>query len=704
MPSDRKNLPTLPVHTTSGACPLDCPDGCSWTVTVQDGAAVRLEGRRDHPFTRGTLCVKVNQYVEHTTAPDRLRHPLRRTGPKGAGRFERITWDQALDEIAERLHDIRTAFGGEAIWPYWGTGSLGHLQGMRGPAGARLWNVLGASEHVMSICSVAGTEGVQFATGTKQGIDPESLAHAQLILLWGVNTLTTGHHLWRFIKQAQRNGAHIVAVDPVLTRTAKQADEHCALIPGTDGALALGLLHVVVTLGLEDCGYLAQHTLGWSEFRRRIMEYPPVRVADITGVPEQQIIGLGERLARTRPTAIRAGMGMQRHAGGGAALRLLACLPGVTGDWQYLGGGLSYSTGGAFGGDIAALRRDDLRRAPVRRLVMTRLSEGLLDLHDPPVKCLFVYGANPAASSPNQNGVLRGLARDDLFTVVIDQFPTDTVDYADIVLPTTMQTEHMDLHTGYGHLYLAWNEPAVAPAGQCLPTTEIFRRLARRMGLTEPSLFDSDEELARQLLASAHPSLSGITLERLRAEGWVRLNHSAHEARFRDGFPTPSRRLEFVSAAAEAAGLDRVAGYTPAHEVADPELARRFPLVLISAASHYFLNTIFANRPGLAKRVGPPSLAVHPVDAASRGLVDGQDARVFNDRGSFSAQVQVTDAVRPGVAATTKGHWSKLTGGANVNATVAERDTDTGQGPVYHDNRVDIAPTAEPREGQVSRP
>jgi anaerobic selenocysteine-containing dehydrogenase len=673
-----------------GACPLDCPDGCSWTVTVQDGVAVRLEGRRDHPYTRGTLCVKVNQYLEHAAAPDRLLHPLRRTGPKGSGAFERITWDQALDEIAERLADIRTTWGGEAIWPYWGTGNLGHLQGMRGPAGARFWNVLGASGHDMSICSVAGTEGVRFATGTKQGIDPESLAHSRLILLWGVNTLTTGHHLWHFVKQAQQDGAHVVAIDPVLSRTAKQADEHCAPIPGTDGALVLGLLHVVLSLGMEDRDYLAEHTLGWAEFREQILAFPPARAAAVTGVPEEQITALGERLARTRPTAIRAGMGMQRHAGGGAALRLLACLAGVTGDWKHLGGGLSYSTGGSFGGDLAALRRDDLRRAPVRSLAMTRLSEGLLALDDPPVKCLFVYGANPAASSPDQNGVRRGLAREDLFTVVIDQFPTDTADHADIVLPTTMQTEHLDVHTGYGHLYLGWNEPAVEPAGECLPATEIFRRLARRMGLTEPSLFDSDEELVRQLLDSGHPSLDGITPERLRTEGWMRLNHPVDRVLFQDGFPTPSGCLEFVSAAAEAAGLDRVAGFTPAREVDDPELARRFPLVLIAAASHYFMNTIFANRPKLAKRAGQPTVAVHPEDAARRGLTDGQTIRIFNDRGSFEAAVRVSDVVRPGVAATTKGHWSKLTGGAGVNTTVAERDADMGRGAVYHDNRVQI--------------
>lgn len=699
MPEDHNSASVDQTYKVVGACPLDCPDACSWTVQVDNGTAVKLEGRRDHPFTHGTLCVKVNQYVKHAAAPDRLHHPLRRIGPKGAGEFERISWDGALDEIAERLENIRGTWGGEAIWPYWGTGNLGYLQGMRGPAGARLWNVLGASEHVMSICSVAGTEGVRYATGTKQGIDPESLAHAQLILLWGVNTLTTGHHLWRFIKQAQKNGAHVVAIDPIRTRTAKQADEHCAVIPGTDGALALGLLNVVVSLGLEDRDYLDRHTLGWPEFRQRIMEFSPARAAAITGVPEQQIVNLGERLAHTRPTAIRAGMGMQRHAGGGAALRLLACIPGVTGDWHHLGGGLSYSTGGSFGGDLAALQRNDLRQTPVRALTMTRLAEGLLKIDDPPVKCLFVYGANPATSSPDQNQVLRGLARDDLFTVVLEQFPTDTVDYADIVLPVTMQIEHTDLHNGYGHLYLAWNEPAVAPPGQCLPPTEIFRRLARRMELTEPSLFDSDLELARQLLDSGHASLANITFDQLRTKGWARLNYPGDEVLFRNGFPTPSGRLEFVSAAAEKAGLDRVAGYTPGREVDDRDLATRYPLVLVSTANHYFMNSIFANRAELAKRAGPPTVSLHPDDASYRGLADGQDARVFNDRGSFIARVRITDTVIRGVASTTKGHWVKLTGDANVNATVAERDADMGQGAVYHDNRVEVvAAAAAPRE------
>ncbi|MGH3391350.1 MAG: molybdopterin-dependent oxidoreductase, partial [Actinomadura sp.] len=320
-----------------GACPLDCPDTCGWVVTVRDGQAVSLRGDPDHPFTRGALCVKVNRYLEHAAAPDRILHPLRRVGPKGSGRFERITWQEALDEISTRLSAIIEEHGGEAIWPYWGMGTLGELQGLKGRPGRRLFNLLGASGHDATICSVAGNTGLKYTMGSGAGMDPEDLAHAGLILLWGTNPLTSGHHLWKFVQQARAAGAHVVAIDPVRTRTAQQADEHIAPIPGTDAALALGLLNVVVGLGAEDRDFLDGHTLGWAEFRERIAEYPPEKVAELTGVPAETIIALGERVARTRPTAIRATMGLQRHAGGGMALRTLACIPGVTGDWTRRG-------------------------------------------------------------------------------------------------------------------------------------------------------------------------------------------------------------------------------------------------------------------------------------------------------------------------------------------------------------------------------
>ncbi|MEU1480930.1 molybdopterin oxidoreductase family protein [Streptomyces sp. NPDC001668] len=677
-------------RTIPGACPLDCPDGCSWLLTIEDNTAVELRGNPEHPYTQGALCVKVNQFLEHTRSPDRLLHPLRRVGPKGRGTFERISWDEALTEIAQRLTGIVERHGGEAIWPYQGTGTLGFLQGLQGKAGNRLWNVLGASEHDMTICSIAGLAGLEYTLGTSRGLDPESLRDARLILLWGTNTLSSGHHLWKPIQQARRAGARVVAIDPIRTRTAQGADEHVAPIPGTDAALALGLLNVVVSMGAEDRAYLERHTLGWEQFRERILEFTPTRVARLTGLDEATIVNLGEQVATIRPTAIRIAQGIQRHAGGGAAARTLACIPAVTGDWALPGGGLHYTTDGYFGGNREALYRDDLRQRPVRSLSMTRLAEGLLEAADPPVKALVVYGANPVASSPDQNRIRRGLERDDLFTVVLDHFQTDTADYADIVLPATMQPEHMDLHDGYGHLYLTWNEPAVPPPGECLPTTETFRRLARHMGLKEPSLYDSDEELARQLLDSEHPSLEGITLESLRKNGWARLAYPASFAPYKDGFPTASGKVEFLSERARAAGLDPLAGFTPAQEVSDSEQAGRYPLVLLSGASHFFLNTVFGNKPKLRRRAGETHVVLHPDDAAARGITAGDPVRVFNARGSFTATARVDDVVRPGVASSPKGNWPKLSGGSGVNATVEERDADMGGGAVFNDNRVEV--------------
>ncbi|MFE3192427.1 molybdopterin-dependent oxidoreductase [Nocardia sp. NPDC059240] len=646
-----------------GACPLDCPDGCSWVVDVQDGKAVGLRGNKDHPVTRGALCVKVNRYLEQVHSPERITHPLRRVGRKGEGRFERISWDEALDEIATRLTGVLDEHGGDAIWPFHGTGSLGYLQGLEGFSGRRFFNALGASLHDPTICSIAGSTGLNYTLGTAGGMDPEDLAQSKLILLWGTNPLSSGHHVWKFI---QDSGAYTVAIDPVRTRTAERCDEHLAPLPGTDAALALGLMHVIVSLGAHDGAYLAAHTEGWDEFRSRIEEYTPERTAAITGLPVADIVALGERIAHTRPTAVRVSQGIQRHAGGGMALRTLACLPGVTGDWAIPGGGLHYSTSGHFQLDVPALVRFDLLPNPVRTLSMTRMGEALLDTDGPPVKALFVIAANPVGSNPDQRKVIEGLSREDLFTVVLEHFPTDTADYADIVLPATMQPEHLDVIAAYGNLYLVWNEPAVAAPGECLPTTETFRRLAHRMGLTEPALFDSDEELANQLLKQ-------YDIDRLRTEGFLKVEPG----------PVPKDKLRFVSPRAAAAGHDPLAGYTPPADPGDG-------LVLISAASHFFLNTTFGANPELRRRAGEPRVTLHPDDAAARGIADGDAVTVGNARGSFEAIAEVSDAVRPGVAATPKGRWAKHTGGATVNATVAERDSDFGGGAVFHDNRVEI--------------
>ena len=676
-----------------GACPLDCPDTCSWTVTVQEHTAVALRGDRRHPFTRGALCAKVNRFLDYTRSPERLLYPQRRVGRKGEGRFARISWDEALEEIATRWHTIIAHYGPQAIWPYYGTGSMGILQGLAG-CGRRLWNVLGTSQHVMTICTIAGGFGTGYTLGDNRvGMDPETLQFSKLLVLWGTNTLSTNPHLWKYIETARAAGAYVVAIDPIRTRTAARVDEHIALIPGTDAALALGLLYVVVSQGKEDRTFIAEHTLGWEAFRQRILEYPPERVEEITGVPHSQVVSLGQRLAATRPTGIRVTMGMQRHRGGGMAVRAITCIPGVTGDWRYPGGGVVYDTRGFFRGNWPALWRDDVRPPNTRFLSMTRLGEGLLELNNPPVQSLLIYGGNPLASVPDQNKVRRGLSREDLLTIVIDHFQTDTADYADLLLPATMQLEHADLHYAYGHLYVSWNEPAVRPPGECLSNSEIFRRLARKLGLTEPCLYDSDEEMARQVLNGDAPALAGITLERLKREGWARLTVAEPFVPFANGFPTPSGKLEFFSARMADAGLEPLPTYTPPGEAAqqDTELAQRYPLALIAPAAHYFLNSTFANVPRLAEQQGPPTIVLHPADAQQRSLCEGDTVRVYNDRGEFRAIVSISDNVRRGVTASNKGFWPKrLVYAANANATVAERDSDMGGGAVFHDNRVEV--------------
>ena len=681
------------VRHVRGACPLDCPDTCSWIVTVKQEEAVALRGDPHHPYTRGSLCNKVVDYLTYARSRDRLLYPMRHRGPKGNGTFTRISWDEALNEIAERLRDVMARDGAEAIWPIAGSGSMGLIQGIYG-AGRRLWNVLGTSRNDYNLCTIAGGFGTGYTLGdNKVGMDPESFRFSKLIVLWGTNVLSTHPHLWRPILEARKNGGFVVTIDPIRTRTAAASDWHLAPIPGTDAALALGLMHVVLAQGKEDQQFISEHTVGWQKFRQRILEFSPSQAATITGLPAQTIIDLGKRLAETRPAGIRIGIGLQRHGGGGMAVRTISCVPGVTGDWRYPGGGVFYDTRGFFGLNWAALWRDDLRPRPTRALDMKRFGEILLQTSNQRVNALFVYASNPAASVPNQTKVLCGLARTDLFSVVIEHFLTDTARYADIVLPATMQIEHRDLLIAYGHLYIAWNEPAVPPPCECLPTTEIFRRLARKLGLHEPALYDSDETLATQVLDSRHLSLDGITLEKLKTHGWMRLNYPSPFVPFEHSFPTTSGKLEFVSEQMARAGLDPVAAYSPAHETSehDTSLAREYPLALITPANHYFLNSMFANVPRQQQRAGVPTLLIHPDDAAPREIAGGDEVRVVNARGSFFAVADVTDHVRPRVVASSKGRWPRDSRqSATVNATVDDRDSDMGGGAVYHDNRVRV--------------
>ncbi len=665
-------------------------------VTVEDGRAIRVAGDPDHPITRGFLCAKVNRYVERTYHDDRLRTPMRRTGPKGSGQFEPITWDAALDEIAERLGAIaRSAHGPQAILPYSYAGTMGLVQGSS--MDRRFFHLLGASKLDRTICSMAGTIGMRMTVGANVGADSEGVPESDFILLWGTNTLTANPHLWPFILEARARGAPIICIDPIRTRTAMQCDEWLPIRPGADAALALGMMHVIFARGLEDRDYLEQHTLGHEAMRERAAEWTPERTAQVTGLAEDVIVSLAERFGRAKAAFIRVNYGLQRHAGGGMAVRTIACLPAVAGHWRRAGGGVQLSTSANFMFNKAALERPDLGPA-ARTINMIRLGDALTlpdaGVGGPPVQAMIVYNSNPAAVAPDRNAVLRGLAREDLFTVAIEHFQTDTCDWADIVLPATTQLEHWDIHFAYGHHYVTLNRPAIAPVGDAKPNSEIFRLLAARMGMTDPLMLDDDLTLIRQSLDSQSPKLKGVTFETLLEHGWTRLAVPTPFLPYANGgFTTPSGKCEFYSARLAEMGLDPLPTYIPPYESIerDPALVARLPLTLISSPAHTFLNSTFVNITSLRRQAHEPEVLLHPADAERRGIAAGVMVTVHNDRGAFMAKARVDATIREGVAWAPSIWWGKLAAdGANANQTTSQRITDMGNGPVFYDNQVEI--------------
>ena len=679
-----------------GVCPHDCPDTCAMLVTVSEGKAVRVAGDPDHPVTQGFLCAKVNRYVERTYHADRLTTPLRRTGPKGSGRFEAISWDAALDEIATRLGDIAgSTDGAQAILPYSYAGTMGMVQGES--MDRRFFHLLGASKLDRTICAMAGTVGMRMTVGANVGADSEGVPESDLVLLWGTNTLTANPHLWPFILEARARGAPIICIDPIQTRTALQCDEWIAIRPGTDAALALGMMHVLFAKDLEDRDYLERHTLGHAELRVRAAEWTPARTAAVTGLTEEVVVSLGERYGRARAAFIRVNYGLQRHAGGGMAVRNIACLPAIAGHWRRPGGGVQLSTSANFQFDRAAISRPDLG-PDVRTINMIRLGDALT-LPDagtggPPVRALVVYNSNPAAVAPERSTVLRGLAREDLFTVVLEHFQTDTADWADIVLPATTQLEHWDVHLAYGHHYVSLNRPAIAPVGQAKPNSEIFRLIAARMHMTDDAMRDDDVTIIRQALASQSPKLRGVSFDALLERGWMRLNLPTPYLPYADGaFATPSGKCELLSTRMADLGFDPLPDYIPPYESIerDPELVRRYPLTLISSPAHTFLNTTFGNITSLRRQAREPEVLLHPADAERRGIASGMTVTVHNDRGAFLARARVEPTIREGVAWAPSIWWGKLAGdGANVNQTTSQRETDLGHGPVFYDNQVEV--------------
>jgi anaerobic selenocysteine-containing dehydrogenase len=741
------------------ACPHDCPDACGVLITVEDGRAVRIQGDPAHPVTRGFLCAKVARYLDRVYSPERVLYPLRRVAPKGVARshgsetratqaaqFRRITWDEALDEIAARLKEIIREFGGEAILPYSYGGTLAVLNG--GSMDRRFFHRMGASRLDRTICSTPGEAGIRSVYGAKLGTEPEQFAYSRLILAWGANIHGNNIHLWPFIEEARRQGAKLVVIDPYRTRTAACADWHIQIRPGTDGALALAMMHVIINERLYDADYVARHTLGFDQLRARVQEYSPQWAAEWTGIAAGDIMRLARQYATTRPAAIRLNYGIQRCENGGMAVRAVCMLPCLTGSWKDIGGGLQLSTGDGYHLNREAVQGQELEPRPCRTVNMVELAKALDDLDDPPLKALFVYNSNPAAIAPEHNRVVRGLKRSDLFTVVAEQFLTDTTDYADIVLPATTFFEHRDLQTAYGHYFVQISQQAIEPLGECRSNVEIFRALARQMGFEDACFSESVDEMIDLALDSGHPHLKGIDRQRLEREDHVRLNLPVHarasaaraaaaagvipsedaarrerpgvsrdqaasEPRdlalsqpertydfyrpFATGFATASGKAEFYSEALAAQGLDPLVSFTPPDESRHGRGARQYPLELLARKCDNYLNSTFSNLPGMKRLEHPELLEIGADDAQPRGIRDGDRVRVFNARGEVFLTARVcgpgdTDqrSVPHGVVAA-RLNWAKLSeGGVNINALTSDRLTDMGGGPTFYSALVEV--------------
>jgi molybdopterin guanine dinucleotide-containing S/N-oxide reductase-like protein len=739
------SLPLRVIHTV---CSHDCPDSCAVLVTVnEEGRAVKVEGDPSQPVTQGFLCGKVAKYLDRVYAPDRVLYPMRRKPgmtkaplPRGheLEAFERVSWDEALDAIAARLKETSDRYGPESILPYSYAGTIGVLG--YGSMDRRFFHRLGASQLDRTICAEAGGQAWNLVYGKKLGMPTEDFRLAKLILAWGANIHGNNIHLWPFVEEARRNGARLIVIDPYRTRTAAVADWHIAIRPGTDVALALGLMHVILNEGLEDRAYIAEMTHGFEALAERAREYTPERVAAWTGMTAGEIEQLAREYATTRPAALRLNYGVQRAENGGAAVRAIAMLPALTGAWKTRGGGAQLSMSGAFAWDKKALERPDLALAsPIGRLArvvnMSALGQALTTLGQdseyetvapasrpavvraspparndgPAVHALFVYNSNPGAVAPNHNAVRRGLERDDLFTVVHEQFFTDTTDYADFVLPATTFLEHTDVQGAYGHYFVQLSQQAIAPRGETRSNVWLFGQLAQRMGFTEPCFRDTPEEMIRQALASGadgHSTNAGmehITVEDLEREGHVPLKfHSNPEAQpflaYTQGpLPTPSGKIEFFSEALAAAGLDPLPGFVPPVESRWSEAAKNYPLELLARKSDNYMNSTFANLPGHRKMETRTNqkLEIHPLDAEPRGLSEGDPVRVFNDRGSIELTAMLNAHLPAGVVAA-RLDWAKLhPGGANVNALTSERLTDIGGGATFYSTLVEIEKSGE---------
>jgi anaerobic selenocysteine-containing dehydrogenase len=700
--------------TVRGACPQDCPDTCAFIYHVEDGKLVEVTGDPAHPMTRGGLCVKLKDFAEHHYNPDRILYPMKRVGPKGSGKYERIGWDEALSTIKSKWTEIIDQYGSTAIMPHAYLGNQGTANGLT--AGDAFFNRLGSTVAEKTYCESGSSTAWVMTVGPTGGLDVESLAYAKYIIVWGMNMVSTNLHAWPFVLEARRKGAKIVVIDPFKSRTAKQADWHIAVKPGTDAALALGMMNVIIQEGLVDDDYVGKYTLGYDELKARAAEFPVERVSEITGIPAADIVKLAREYATTPPAAIREGVAVERCPGGGDAVRAITCLPALIGAWRHVGGGAVEMPIYEFPMSVAHVSRPDWIRPGTRvinELDLGAALTGKMKL-DPPIKSVFVYNSNPVSQAPDAGELVRGLQREDLFTVCSELFITDTAKYADILLPSTMQAEQYDIMVTWGHLYIMLNQPAIPAPGECVANIDLFRKLAKTMGFNDDYWDLTDDEWLTLAYDWSSPALEGITLDVLKKEGWKRLNVGMPDVRAphaHGNFKTPSGKCEFKSSMAEGGNMvldvwrsgytemqiggyvDPVPNYIPPHEAVDsePKKAAQFPLNLISPKPHAFLNTQYGNEGPQMKRQGEQRIMINPSDAASRSIANGAYVRVFNARGTFEAKADLTDDVGAGLIVTNVGHWPGLNRtGTAVNSTTAPRHANLGQAGVYSDNRVEV--------------
>ena len=687
--------------TIKTACPHDCPDTCSMLATVEQGKLIRVAGNPNNPYTAGNLCRKVAHYEDRVYSKDRVLTPMRRVGKKGEGEFEPITWDEAIQTITTKWKSIIKESGPEAILPYSYAGTMGVVQ--MSACDSRLWNRMGASQLKRTICSAAAEAGYSYVNGWTGGIDPESFADSKFIIAWGTNLSSTNVHLMPFIRQAQAKGATFVVIDPYRTRTANAADLFIQPKPGSDAALALGMANVIFQEGLHDEAFLETHSIGWREFRTRCAEFPVERVAQITGLQEDEIRKLALAYATQTPSAIRLGYGMSRTGNGGGMIRAIATLPAVIGAWGKRSSGLLLSSSKHFPLNWRAVKCPELLHSPddesetkwgrkvPRAINMNEIGQALLEEKNPEIRSLYVYNSNPAAVAPNSNFVLKGLRREDLFCVVHEQMMSDTALYADILLPATTQMEHLDLMRAYGHLYINLCLPAIPPLGESRPNLDVMNSLAKAMGYRESVFDETAEDVVRAALDTNDPAMAGITFDYLKERGFAKLKVDSKAPL---SFATLSGKIELYSEQAMKDGYDPLPNYEPPYESKEhqPELATEFPINLLSPAAHHFLNSTFNNQPELQNGEKEPRIWINPADAKSRTIEDGELLKVWNQRGEVVLRAVVSENVKPGVA------WSPSLwrhrdspGGGNVNILTSDRLTDMGGGSTFHTNLIQIA-------------